>query len=169
MAPTYKRDRGFTIKRAFDAPPDVVFQAWTDPKFLDWFFNPGMAVDQPTSVDLRVGGEWRQQMAIDAKTQYVTGGVYHEIVPGRKLVFTWGARGGWPDIDLDTLDDGPLATVLLNAVPVGRTEMIFHLQLPDHISEQRTREWMASGMVEGWTQTINRLIAHIRQTVGAAG
>jgi uncharacterized protein YndB with AHSA1/START domain len=104
MAPTYHLDRGFTLTRMLDAPPDVVFQAWTDPAHLDWFFNPDTRPDAGTQVDLRVGGAWRQHMVIDETTQYMTGGVYTEIVPNRKLVFAWGARGGWPDLSMGRPD-----------------------------------------------------------------
>ena len=159
---TYKLDRGFTVARTFDAPPDVVFEAWTVPDFLGWFFNPGVPIDEPTSVDLRVGGEWRQQMVETAEKQYFTGGIYREIVPHERLVFSWGARGGWPDLDPDKLDDAPLVTILLT--PSGaRTEMLFRLQLPDHLSEERTAEWMASGMRDGWSMTIDRLVARYAQ------
>ena len=37
--------------------------------------------------------------------------------------------------------------------------MILHLELPDHVSEDRVREWFESGMPEGWGQTIDRLVA----------
>ena len=158
MAATYSLDRGFTIRRLFDAPPDVVFEAWTDPRYLHWFFNPAMVVDTPISVDLRVGGAWRQLMVIDAATSYFTGGVYREIVPGRKLVFTWGAVGGWPALDLDNLDGAPLVTIEFSAVG-EQTMMLFRLQLPDHLNDEQTREWMASGMLDGWRQTIDRLVA----------
>ena len=53
---TYNLERGFTLTRMLDAPPDVVWQAWTEPQYLDWFFNPDTTPTRPTSVDLRVGG-----------------------------------------------------------------------------------------------------------------
>ena len=159
MAATYELGRGFTLKRMFDAPPDMVFQAWTDPQYLDWYFNPGMPVTEPVTLDLRVGGEWRQQMVINADNQFMTGGIFREIVPNEKLVFAHGAIDGWPKLDRERLDEGPLCTVLLR--PVGeRTEMIFHVQLPDHISDEKTNEWLATGMREGWSMTIDRLVAH---------
>ncbi|HTM77320.1 MAG TPA: SRPBCC domain-containing protein [Devosia sp.] len=158
MQASYALKRGFALKRIFDAPPDVVFRAWTDPTFLGWFFNPGMEHDVPISVDLRVGGQWRQQMVENADKQYFTGGVYREIVPGEKLVFSFGAVGGWPPIDLDNLDAGPLVTLRFKPAGAG-TEMELLVQLPDHLSEQQTREWMTSGMVDGWGQTIDRLVA----------
>jgi uncharacterized protein YndB with AHSA1/START domain len=158
MATTYERDRGFTIKRVFNAPAEMVFQAWTDPQYLDWFFNDTMPHDNPISVDLRAGGEWRQQMVINDETQYMTGGVYREIVPNTRLVFAWGAAGGWPAVDLKDLDKGPQVTIAFNALG-ERTEMVFRLQLPDHFSEEEAHEWTATGMLDGWGMTIDRLVA----------
>jgi uncharacterized protein YndB with AHSA1/START domain len=156
MATTYNFDRGFTVKRTFDAPPDLVFQAWTDPDYLGWFFNPGIQHDVPVSVDLRVGGQWRQQMVESADKQYITGGVYREIARPGKLVFSWGAVGGWPAIDLDRLDEGPLVTILLNPAGQG-TEMELKVQFADHLTEEAVRRWITSGMQEGWSITVDRL------------
>jgi uncharacterized protein YndB with AHSA1/START domain len=154
MAPTYQLERGFTLTRMLDAPPDVVFRAWTDPAHLDWFFNPDTRPDAATRVDLRVGGAWRQHMVIDDKTQYMTGGVYKEIVPNRKLVFAWGASGGWPNLDEGA---GPLVTVELT--PEGnQTRMDFKLQLPDQLSDAEAKAWMAKGIDKGWAATVERLV-----------
>ena len=38
-------------------------------------------------------------MVISESTDYITGGVYREIVADEKLVFSWGASGGWPELD----------------------------------------------------------------------
>lgn len=162
MTTSYDLGRGIELTRTFAAPPALVFQAWTETGALDWFFNPGMPVTEPTTVDLRVGGAWRQQMVIDASNQYMTGGIYREIVPGRKLVFTWGAVGGWPKLDPDNLDDAPLVTIHLNPIGEG-TEMVFRLQLPDHLTEEQSRKWMAMGIDKGWAATIDRLIALYRR------
>ena len=158
MSATYALARGITLQRIFNAPPDVVFAGWTDPAYLDWFFNPEHPVEHPTSVDLRVGGQWRQHMVVTQDHKYFTGGVYREIVPDKKLVFTWGAVGGWPEIDLAHLDDSPLVTVRFT--PRGeQTVMDFHVQFPDHMTEERLDWWMNCGMVEGWNMTIDRLVA----------
>jgi uncharacterized protein YndB with AHSA1/START domain len=163
MQATYNRDRGYRLTRMFEAPVDMVFAAWTEPQYLTWFFNPGMPVEGPATVDLRVGGQWRQHMAVNEEEQYYTGGVYREIVPGKRLQFYWGAVGGWPEIDLDNLGNGPVVT--LDFTPRGeRTEMMFHLQLPDHLSDETEAEWMASGMDVGWGMTIDRLVEQLRKT-----
>jgi uncharacterized protein YndB with AHSA1/START domain len=42
---------------------------------------------------------------------YTTGGIYREILPPEKLVFTWGAADGWPLFDPARPDDGPVVTL----------------------------------------------------------
>lgn len=149
-------DRGFTIVRRLGAPREVVFQAWTDPEHLQWFANPGFAPGQPTTVDLRVGGMWRLHMVENEAKSYMTGGIYREIVPPEKLVFSWGAIDGLPTIDPARLDDVPLVTVTLNDVD-GGTEMVVRVELADHLSDDEIREWLATGMAEGWENTLDRL------------
>ncbi len=156
-------ERSFTLKRILNAPRDLVYQAWTDPAHLQWFFSPSMPFPpEPIDVDLRVGGAWRVKMVINEQLQYFTGGIYREIVPGEKLVFTWGAMDGWPEIDSAHPDDCPVVTVTLN--PLGergeKTEMIFHVALSDQLSDERAREWLATGMRAGWCDVIDRLVTH---------
>jgi uncharacterized protein YndB with AHSA1/START domain len=161
--------RDFTLTWMLDAPPPDVFRAWTDPDHLHWFYNDDNPMPtEPIEVDLRVGGAWRQQMVIDATTAYVTGGVYREIVPDEKLVFSWGATDGWPELDPERLDDSPLVTVTLTEVG-GRTEITVRVDLPAGLSEDRVREWLAIGIQDGWRQTVDRLAAALESTAISAG
>lgn len=153
-------DRGFTITRLIGAPREAVWRAWTDPAHLGWFFNPDHdpGVDA-VSVDLRVGGAWRQRMVIGADTSYLTGGVYRAIDPPERLVFTWGAVGGWPELDPADPEsaEAPLATVLLNDLG-ERTELVFRVDFPAGVDTERLQAWLARGIREGWTATIDRLV-----------
>ncbi|KQX38305.1 hypothetical protein ASD04_11905 [Devosia sp. Root436] len=154
MAPTYRQERGFRLTRMLDAPPEVVWRAWTEPRYLDWFFNPGTRPDHATTVDLRVGGTWRQHMVETAERHYMTGGIYREIVPNRRLVFSWGASGGWPDTD-----DGNGPQVTVELTPVGeRTRMDVALHLPDQLSQAEVEAWLDKGIEPGMAMTIDRLV-----------
>jgi uncharacterized protein YndB with AHSA1/START domain len=76
MTNTQSPQRDFTLAWTLDAPPAQVFQAWTDPDHLDWFYNDNHPVpSEPMELDLRVGGVWRLHMIIDESTDYFTGGV----------------------------------------------------------------------------------------------
>lgn len=148
--------RAFTLTRHLSAPRDIVYQAWTDPAHLGWFANPGYPQAHPITVDLRVGGAWRVHMVENEQKDYVTGGVYREIVPGERLVFSWGAVGGWPALDPERLDDVPLVTVVLADAGHG-TEMTVHLELGPHLSDEDVQGWFALGITAGMADTLDRL------------
>ena len=149
----------FQLERWIRAAPQAVFDAWTTASRLGWFFNPRMPrPDAPIEVDLRVGGVWRQMMVIDAETQYVTGGVYLEIVPGRRLVFAWGAVDGWPRLDLDRLDHAPRVSVTFQPERDG-TRMTLDVDVPDSLASDQALAHMMQAVQSGWRDTIERCLA----------
>jgi uncharacterized protein YndB with AHSA1/START domain len=110
-----------------------------------------------------VGGAWRLHMVEHEAKSYTTGGIYREIVPPERLVFTWGAVGGWPDLDPDNLDEAPIVTVLLE--PAGddarETEMTVHIGFAEHLSADAIRHWYSLGIKGGFTQTIDRIVRYL--------
>jgi uncharacterized protein YndB with AHSA1/START domain len=165
--------REFTLTYTMDVPAAEVFRGWTDPEHLDWFYNDTQPKpNEPIEVDLRVGGAWRQYMVIDEDTSYFTGGIYRDIEPNEKLVFTWGAVGGWPEIDPERLDDCPLVTVTLKESG-GRTRMTVHVELPAAFVEGDNPPGFLDHVEAGMRDTIDRLVAdvaaHAEVTVGAGG
>lgn len=155
----------FTVVRTFDAPPERVFAAWTEPEHLGWFFSGHGEVTEPIVADATVGGAWRQRMIVDDDTSYVTGGIYRELVPGERLVFDWGAVGGWPELPVDasTRDavDVPRVTITLIPLPGDRTELRLHQALPSHLTDEQRAEWDKIDCYAGWSQTIDRLPASL--------
>jgi uncharacterized protein YndB with AHSA1/START domain len=151
--------RSCTLTWKLDATPAAVFRAWTDPDHLRWYYNDAQPEPtDPIEVDLRVGGVWRQRMVIDETTNFVTGGVYREIVPGERLVFAWGATDGWPALDPARLDESPQVTVMLTETD-GRTEMMVVIELPESLSAVEVDEWWSRGVRDGWRDTVDRLAA----------
>jgi uncharacterized protein YndB with AHSA1/START domain len=156
---TDEPQRRLILNWTLDAPRADVFRAWTDPDHLQWFYNPAQPIpDEPIELDLRVGGVWRQRMVISEQTDYVTGGVYREIVRDEKLVFNWGAAGGWPELDPERLEESPLVTVKLTEVG-GKTEMSLRVDLPAGLAPDQVQEWWATGVRDGWRDTVDRLAA----------
>jgi uncharacterized protein YndB with AHSA1/START domain len=166
MTKSDRAERDFTLTWTLDAPPATVFEAWTDPDHLDWFYNDSQPKPtEPMELDLRVGGVWRLQMIIDESTQYATGGVYREITPNEKLVFSWGATDGWPKLDPDRLEDSPLVTVRLALVD-GRTKMTVRVELPANLPNDGVPEWW-SMVRQGMRATVDRLAAELAHTPAA--
>ena len=158
---TTATDRGFTLTRTLNAPRATVWRAWTDPAELVWFLNPGHAPAEPISVDLRVGSAFRVHMIINDDLAYMTGGIYREVVPVERLVFEWGAVGGWPNLDPVNRDDAPLTTLEFTELDSGTTRMSLRVSFPDSMPDARAEEWLASGMSEGWSATIDRLVEQL--------
>jgi uncharacterized protein YndB with AHSA1/START domain len=159
MTTPTKTQRGFTLTRTLDAPRDLVFQAWTDPDQMQWFFNPKMTPPgERAEVDLRVGGAWRLRMVVSEDHEYITGGIYLEIVPVERLVFEWGAVGGWPEIDPARAGAGLVVTIDF-AESGEMTEMVLRLDFPEGASDDEVRKLLETGMRHGWGDTIDRLVA----------
>lgn len=91
-APAKERP-SLTLRRHYPVAAEKVWRAWTDPQALKAWFGPEEIVSVPLAeVDLRVGGRFRVTMlAADGETHDVSG-VYQELVPNRKLVFSWAWR-----------------------------------------------------------------------------
>lgn len=110
---------GIMITRRFDAPPDVVFRAWTTPaSFAHWFGGTEAEVPvESVRMDVRPGGAWSATMyAGPDRTQISWKGEYREVTPPKLLVFTLSDQPGVADevITVELTDLG------------GATEMTFH-------------------------------------------
>ena len=99
-----------TLTRTINAPRDRVFEAWTDPAHLHRWWGAREGYTAPIAeVDLRTGGAYRLGMqAPDQDHPFIVGGVYREISPPEKLVFTWI----WEKAPHDTSDWIPPETLV---------------------------------------------------------
>jgi uncharacterized protein YndB with AHSA1/START domain len=79
------------MRRTIRASRQRVFEAWTDPGQLRRWFAVAEGFTTPVAeVDLRVGGRYRLGMKAPGDNPLlIVGGVYREIVPLERLVFTW--------------------------------------------------------------------------------
>jgi uncharacterized protein YndB with AHSA1/START domain len=84
-----EKSHSLKIVRTFDASPEVVYRAWTDPKVIKKWFAPTDLTTPIAEVDLKVGGSYRIGMKSPDGELYVATGIYREIIPNEKLQFTW--------------------------------------------------------------------------------
>jgi uncharacterized protein YndB with AHSA1/START domain len=78
------------LSRSFAAPRDRVFRAFTSPAQLAKWWGPKGFTVPACTLDVRVGGAWRTVMRSPEGKDHIVSGVYREIVPPERLVFTWG-------------------------------------------------------------------------------
>jgi uncharacterized protein YndB with AHSA1/START domain len=90
-APATER-REYTTTRTFDAPREVVFKAWTEPEQFAKWWGGAQGASTPLDtvhMDARPGGEWRALVrSDDGSNEYPFYGVYREVDPPQRLVFT---------------------------------------------------------------------------------
>jgi uncharacterized protein YndB with AHSA1/START domain len=88
--------RALTLRRTFACPRGEVFKAWTDPDALVNWFGGAVGKTLSAAVDLRVGGAYRLMMQSGAEVGAVEG-VYRDVQPPERLVYTWR----WDRTDID--------------------------------------------------------------------
>jgi len=131
-----------TLKRHYAAPIERVYRAWTDPEALKLWFGPSdeghilVSETNPT-----VGGRYRIVMEMPSGEQHRLGGIYRELVPNEKLVFTWA----WES----TPERESLVTVRLKPSGDGTDMTLIHEQFFDEAARDRHQH--------GWTGTLERL------------
>ena len=76
------------ITRTFDAPRELVWQAWTDPALMTKWWGPKGYTAPVCKIDLRVGGTNFFCMRSPEGQDIYSTGVYHEVVPPERLVTT---------------------------------------------------------------------------------
>ena len=82
-------ERELVMTRLFDAPREMVYGAWTDPKqAMQWWAPEGLTV-VALEMDVRLGGQWRKCMRAPDGKDYWRKGVYREVVAPERLVFTY--------------------------------------------------------------------------------
>ncbi len=88
-------DRELVISLLLDAPRAVIYRCWTEPELMVQWFTPKPWSTARVEVDLRPGGHNCITMRSPEGQEVPNAGVYLEIVPGRRLVFTDAFVSGW--------------------------------------------------------------------------
>src|SRR6185437_12224157 len=90
MVPADTQQRELVITRTFDAPRELVFQMWTDPKHLAKWWGPRDYPVGPFNMDVRPGGKWRNCLISSAGDMSLWhSGTFREVAPPERLVFTF--------------------------------------------------------------------------------
>ena len=130
-----------TIKRRLNAPPAKVYSAWTDPAKIAGWFGPAQAEMLHAEADARVGGRYRIVMRTSDGEQHDVSGIYREVVPNEKLVFTWAWRS--------TPERESLVTVMLKSDGGGTLLTLMHEQFFDEPARDRHHS--------GWSGALDKL------------
>ena len=145
-------DREIVGSRIMDAPPELVFKAYTDPDLIPRWWGPRRYATTVDKMDLRPGGVWRFVHRAADGGEYAFNGVYREIVPPKRLVYTFNYEGA-PGHEA-------VETVTFEEAEGGKTRMTDHLLFE---TREERDGMLNSGMEEGAAETIDRLAELLRE------
>jgi len=137
--------RELIISRVFDAPRALVFEAWTKPEHMVHWFGPNGFTLPVCEMDFRVGGKCRFCMRASDGNEHYTQGIYREVVPAERIVWT------------SSFEDVPGSEILTSvtfADHEGKTKITVHQTYS--FESESTR-----GAPQGWTETFERLAAYV--------
>jgi uncharacterized protein YndB with AHSA1/START domain len=131
-----KQKPSLSLSRHYPVAPEQVWRAWTDAQAVKKWWGPGPG--EPVSLaelDVRVGGRFRIVFGGPQGTEHECAGVYKEVVPNRKLVFTWS----WPRTTPERIS---VVTIVFKAANGGTDLSFTHEQLFDEkVRDDHKRGW----------------------------
>lgn len=151
MAEGSTADREITLTRVFDAPRELVFAAWTEPKHVAQWWGPNGFTNTIHEMDVRPGGVWRLVMHGPDGTDYPNKIVYSEVVKPERLVYTHGSG--------EEADPGQFRVTVTFADRGGKTVLTMRSLFESAAARDKVvKEFHA---IEGGNQTLDRLGAYL--------
>ncbi|TAL69871.1 MAG: SRPBCC domain-containing protein [Bacteroidetes bacterium] len=151
----------FTIIRMFDAAPELVWKAWTDPEQYKKWWGPKNFTCPFSKIDLKVGGKYLSCMRSPEGMEFWTTGIFKEIIPMKRIVYTdcfadengnevpashYGMPGDWPS-EL-------IVKITLEEIN-GKTKMtLSHTGIPEGEMSENT--------VIGWNESFDKLVESLK-------
>jgi len=144
-------DRELVLTRLIDAPREKLYRAWTEPELLKQWFAPLPYTTSHAELDVRPGGSNLIVMKGPDGQEMPNRGVYLEVVPNERIVFTNAYTNAWEP------SEKPFSTVILTfeneSGKTRYTARVRHWTSAD----RETHEKM--GFHRGWGQCADQLEA----------
>jgi len=137
--------RSIVVTRVFDAPRNLVFETWTDPRHIGRWYGPRGFTLTTHEMDVRPGGVWRFDMHGPDGVDYPNKITYLEIAKPERLVYDHGDQG----------TPGYFRTTVTFAEEGGKTKLTLQNVFPS--AEDRNTVVKKYNAIEGANQTLDRL------------
>ncbi len=149
-------EKTIVLTRLFDAPRALMFELFTRAEHLNRWWGPECFTASRAEADPRVGGAWKLMMSAEQFGDSWVQGVYREVTPPSRLVFTCDAVGPGGEVMLEGLttvefaEEGDKTQVTVTATASGPAFM----------------EMALGGMEQGWSEQLDKLEPYARQQAG---
>jgi uncharacterized protein YndB with AHSA1/START domain len=164
---TVNKTERMVVTRVFDAPRELVWKAWTDPKYVMQWWGPKGFTAPVCKIDFRVGGKFLYCMRTPDGQEGWNAGEYHEIVLHEKIVSSMyfsDSEGNKVEpaeygIEHEAIDDAYDVT-LFEDLGNGQTKLTF-------IGNDNMQNAIESGQLEGWEETLDKVAAVVAELAQA--
>jgi uncharacterized protein YndB with AHSA1/START domain len=146
-----RSEREIVVSRIFDAPRELIFDAWTDPQHIGRWWGPRGFTTTTAEMDVRPGGVWRFVMHGPNGVDYQNKVVYVEVVPPERLVYNHSS--GEED------DSGEFKVTVTFAAQGDKTELTMRALFKS--AAERDRVVKEFGAIDGAHQTLDRLAEYL--------
>lgn len=148
-------DRVYVMERVFDAPRELVFEAYTTAEHLKNWWGPKDWTLPVCEVDFRPGGVWRYCMKGPDGMESWGKAVYQEIVEPEKIVY----KDTFVDADGNRIDGTPEMLITVTFTEENGKTRLASTTLFE--TAEQLQQVLEMGMEQGFTETLDRLEAHL--------
>lgn len=143
-------NRTLTLKRTLNAPVKLVWDAWTQSEHIALWWGPKGMKTEVITHDFRVGGTWKYSMAMPDGSEFISEGVYQEIVEFQKIISA---------ADFKPMTEGVEIQAFFEA-DGDQTHFTFQVV---HATEEYCKQQEKMGFYNGWASTFDRLETFLQQ------
>lgn len=140
------------LTRDINAPREVLYACWTQPEHLVHFFVPKPHRVTACTLDVRAGGACNTTFDVDG-TAMENNGVYLEVIPNEKLVFTDAYTEGWKPAP------EPFMTAIITFEDIGQGRTRY-TAIARHRNAETAKTHKDMGFYEGWGTVVDQLEAY---------
>ncbi len=143
-------DRTLTLTKTLEATPNAIYRCWTEPELVKQWFAPKPWTTVACENDLRVGGVCRSVMKSPEGEEFPNVGVFLELIPDRRIVFTDAFTSAWVPSEKPFF----VGSIDLEPAGPGRTLYVARAR---HWTLEDTETHRKMGFVEGWGMCADQL------------
>lgn len=148
---------GLTITRVVDLPAEILYRGWTDPELMKKWFCPAPWKVTEADLDPRAGGRFNTVMEGPNGERVENQGVYLEVIPGEKVVFTDAFREGWiPNSE-------PFFAGTVSFTKEG--DKTRYTARAEHWTNQAEAKHKKMGFEPGWNTALDQLVEVAKELV----
>jgi uncharacterized protein YndB with AHSA1/START domain len=153
----------FLLTRVFNAPRKLVWDAWTQPQHVIRWWGPRVISTPVCEMDLRAGGAYRIVMHAPDGKDYPMKGIYREVIPPEKLVYTADLSEHpheWHEMFNPNYSKSERnrALEILTTITLADEGAKTKLTLRMDFDSAKTRDLHANfGMSDGWSQSFEKM------------